>query len=76
MTIITNTNSYRYLRRRGFGRGGGLDDSPDDLQAVVMGLVVAGVIFLGMGLYFGRQRLREYCKARHQTVPVSSENPT
>lgn len=75
MTTIANTISHRYLGRRGFGRGGrgaGVGDNPDDLQAIVMGLVVAGVIFLGMGLYFGRKRLQEYCKARQQTVPVSS----
>ena len=69
--------SVRLLGRPRGARGGHGGKSNDgqvtraDYVPVVVGLVGFTLMCLGMAVYFGRKRLREYCKSRHQTSPTS-----
>ena len=57
-------------RRGGRGRGFRGGSGPESWGPVFVGLGIFVVICVGLIIWFGRKRLSEYCRSRHQTGPT------
>ena len=46
------------------------EEAEDEVIPVLVGLSMFALMCIGLGLWFGRKWLKDYCQTRHQTAPV------